>query len=120
MRLSFSNRGWNEVSWEELQKIAADMGFAGIEVYNLHQSEELIGRGAPFHKYNTQATARALRENGLEIPVFDTSIDLSMENGGTGNERPNADSREECLATVRALMDVAKNIQGISAMNRNR
>ena len=110
MRLSFSNRGWNEVSWEELQKIAADMGFAGIEVYNLHQSEELIGRGAPFHKYNTQATARSLRENGLEIPVFDTSIDLSMENGGTGNERPNADSREECLATVRALMDVAKNM----------
>ena len=110
MKLSFSTRGWSEISWEEMQNIAEDLKFAGIEVYNLHQSPELISRGGPFHKYNTQATARTLRENHLEIPVLDTSIDLSMQDGGVGNSAPNAENREGYIAILKDLMDVARNM----------
>ena len=35
MKLSFSTRGWPELSWEEMMETALDMGFSGIEVYNL-------------------------------------------------------------------------------------
>lgn len=35
MKLSFSTRGWAELNWEELQDIALDQRFGGIEVYNL-------------------------------------------------------------------------------------
>ena len=68
MKLSFSTRGWQGFSWEEMLETAIDMGFAGVEVYNLHSSDDLIDRGGPFHKYTTAATARALREKQLSIP----------------------------------------------------
>ena len=32
MNLSFSTRGWPELSWDEMIDTALDMGFAGIEV----------------------------------------------------------------------------------------
>ena len=78
MKLSFSTRGWPGFSWNEMMETAADMGFAGIEVYNLHSSAALTDKGGPFHKYNAQATARELRERQLTIPCFDTSADISL------------------------------------------
>jgi len=53
------------------------MKFQGIEVYNLHQAEALTDRNGPFHRYHQSETIRQLRENGLRIPCFDTSLDLS-------------------------------------------
>ena len=35
MNLSFSTRGWPGLSWDEMMNIAEEMGFSGIEVYNL-------------------------------------------------------------------------------------
>ena len=111
MKLSFSTRGWTEFSWEEMQELAEEMHFEGIEVYNLHQTPAFVGKGGPFHKYNTQATARTLRDKKLEIPVFDSSIDISCEDGGIGNSAPNAANREELLEILRQLIDVARNMQ---------
>ena len=79
MNLSFSTRGWLDVSWEENIQTALDMRFGGIEVYNIHKTPALTDRGGPFHKYNTAATVRQLREKKLTIPVFDTSCDISSE-----------------------------------------
>ncbi len=110
MKLSFSTRGWTEIGWEELQKIATDLHFNGIEVYNLHQSAEFTQRGGPFHKYSMQATARELRENKLEIPILDTSIDISREDGGIGNAERNATDRDGLLETVKELIYTAKNM----------
>ena len=94
MKLSFSTRGWPSLSWTEMTGTAIDMGFSGVEVYNLHANPALTDRGAPFHKYNTPATARELREKQLTVPCFDTSIDISAGN---------------CeLGTVTALMETAK------------
>ena len=94
MKLSFSTRGWPGFSWEEMLETATDMGFAGIEVYNLHNSPALTDRGCPFHKYNTAMTARELRDKHLSVPCLDTSCDISVDG--------------DAVATVKALMDTAR------------
>ena len=53
------------------------MKFQGIEVYNLHQADALTDWNGPFHRYHQSETIRQLREHGLRIPCFDTSLDLS-------------------------------------------
>ena len=84
MKLSFSTRGWGDLSWEELLDSALDMKFSGIEVYNLFKFPSLTGRGGPFHKHSVAATIRALRDKKLYIPCLDTSLDLS-ECTGSGD-----------------------------------
>ena len=96
MNLSFSTRGWLNVSWEENLSTALTMRFEGIELYNVHKCQELTGRGGPLHKYNTAATVRMLHEKGLKIPCMDTSCDVSQE----GNQ--------ESIVTV---MEIAHDIQ---------
>ena len=95
MKLSFSTRGWPELSFAEMLDTASDMGFSGVEVYNLHAFEELTDRGGPFHRYNTAATARLMREKQLSIPCFDTSCDLSFD--------------PAVIRTVMDLMEIAAN-----------
>ena len=97
MNLSFSTRGWPELSWEEMISTAKDMGFSGIEVYNLQKQSAMQDRGGPFHKYQAAATARQLRENQLNIPCFDTSCDLS--------------SQDDCVEILSSLMETARNTQ---------
>ena len=58
---------------------ASDMGFSGVEVYNLHTLPSMTEKGGPFHKYNVASTARQIRERNLTIPCFDTSCDISGE-----------------------------------------
>ena len=77
MKLSFSTRGWPNLSWDEMMDTALEMGFSGIEVYNLPKFDPMLDRGGPFHKYQAAATVRQLREKNLQIPCFDTSCDLS-------------------------------------------
>ena len=79
MKLSFSTRGWPNLSFDEMLEVASDMGFSGVEVYNLAKFDPLLEKGGPFHKYNTAATVRHLRELGLSIPCFDTSLDISFD-----------------------------------------
>ena len=95
MNLSFSTRGWQEKSWEENLSTALTMHFGGIELYNVHKSQTLIGRGGPLHKYNTAATVRTLREKELKIPCQDTSWDVSVE-----------DSTDDILQVLQIAHDV--------------
>ena len=77
MKLSFSTRGWGDLSWEELLDSALDMKFTGIEIYNPYKFAAMTGRGGPFHKHKCAATIRQLRDLKLTIPCIDTSMDLS-------------------------------------------
>jgi len=97
MKLSFSTRGWPGLSWEEMLETALDMGFSGVEVYNLPKFDPLLDRSGPFHKYQTAATVRQLREKKLEIPCFDTSCDLTSD--------------PVAVETLSDLMEVARNTQ---------
>ena len=97
MKLSFSTRGWPGLSWNDMLDTAQEMGFSGVEVYNLPKFAPLTDRGGPFHKYQTAATVRQLRDKGLTIPCFDTSCDLSSD--------PTA------VTTLLSLMEVAHDAQ---------
>ena len=81
MKLSFSTRGWQHLGWAELLETAVESGLNGLEIYDLPKREDLVSRGGAFHKYNTVATVRQLRENALQIPCLDTSCDLSLTGG---------------------------------------
>ncbi len=78
MNLSFSTRGWNHLPWEEQVRDADEMGFQGIEPYNIQEFPSLSGRGGAFHAYKLNETLRELKKCKIEIPCFDTSIDLSV------------------------------------------
>ena len=95
MKLSFSTRGWPGFSFDEMLEVATDMGFSGVEVYNLPKFDALIDRGGPFHKYNTAATVRRLRDMQISIPCFDSSLDISVKGS--------------VIDEVKSLMDIAYN-----------
>ena len=97
MKLSFSTRGWENMSWDELTSTAADVGFNGIEIYNIQKSPSFTDKSGPFHKYNAIATARELKAKNIEIPCFDSSCDIS------GEESP--------VETVISMMDIAKSVK---------
>ena len=77
MKLSFSTRGWMDMHWEEMLTAAREMGFAGIEMYNVFKTPELTGKGGPLHKYSVASTVRELREKQLQTPCFDSSKDIT-------------------------------------------
>ncbi|MBR6159821.1 MAG: AMP-binding protein [Lachnospiraceae bacterium] len=77
MKLSFSTRGWSDLTFEQFMDIAAEMDFSGIEVYKLIKDKDLFVKGEAFDRYNIAATTRQLRDRGLSIPVFDGNYDLS-------------------------------------------
>ena len=79
MNLSFSTRGWGDLSWDGMLQEAVDMRFGGVEVYNLFKFPELTDRGGPFHAHKVAATIRQLRDLKLKVPCFDTSVDLSSD-----------------------------------------
>ena len=97
MNLSFSTRGWPNLTWDEMVTTALEMGFSGIEVYNLPKFDTLQAKGGPLHKYQIAATVRDLREKKLTIPCLDTSCDLSADEGA--------------VAVLTELMEVARNAQ---------
>ncbi|MBO4265901.1 MAG: AMP-binding protein [Lachnospiraceae bacterium] len=69
MKLSFSTRGWDDITWDGYLDVANEMDFAGIEVYKLTQ-DRLYGKGQAFDQYNLAATTRQLRDRKLAIPAF--------------------------------------------------
>lgn len=85
MKLSFSNRGWPEMTLDAIVSMAVDIHFSGIELYNVHLNDNFLKKGGPLNKYSIAATARMLYDKGLEIPCFDTSIDLSEEDDAVEN-----------------------------------
>ena len=96
MKLSYSTRGWNALSWDNLVDLAVEMEFDGIELCDVQKSDALVGKGGPFDRYSARATARDLRSKNLQIPVLDTTIDIS--------------EAEDHVAQVKDLIDLAVEI----------
>lgn len=92
MKLSFSTRGWNDITFDEFMDIAGEMDFAGIEVYKLIKDKDLYVKGEAFDQYNIAATTRQLRDRKLSIPIFDGNYDLT---------------RPEALEDIRKIIDIA-------------
>ncbi len=79
MRLTFSARGWHSLSWQELIDTTLENKYEGLELYNVHKYDALVGKGGPLNEYNIQATSRFLRNNKLTVPCIDTSLDISSD-----------------------------------------
>ena len=79
MKLSFSTRGWMDLTWAEILDSACEMQFEGVEPYNVLDAPQYVGKGGPFHRYSLLPTYRDLRSRRLDIPCFDSSIDVSVE-----------------------------------------
>ena len=47
MRLSFSTRGWQHLSWDELLEAAVDADLEGVEVYDLFKRPTSSSAAAP-------------------------------------------------------------------------
>ena len=92
MKLSFSTRGWNDITFDEFMDIAGEMDFAGIEVYKLIKDKDLFVKGEAFDQYNIAATTRQLRDRGLSIPIFDGNYDLT---------------KRDCIEDIKKIIDIA-------------
>ena len=66
MKLSFSTRGWQHLSWEELLVSAEESGMNGIELYDLFKRDDLIDRACPFDRYRAD---HAAKRGGGELPL---------------------------------------------------
>ena len=97
LNLSFSTRGWGNLSWQELVNDAVEMDFQGIEVYDIYKFPHLTDRGGAFHSFQAGATYRELRERQLMIPCMDSSIDFSV-------------STEEALEKLTGLIQLAAEV----------
>jgi len=80
MKLSFSTRGWKNLSWEEIKSLAVEMHFSGIEIYSMKDFSSFCDKSGPFNEYTATASIRNLREKKLSIPCLDTMIELADEN----------------------------------------
>lgn len=92
MKLSFSTRGWQGLSFEDLISISKEMRFQGFELYSLQKENSFYERGGQLHPYTVAATVRELRDKRIEIPCLDTALELSDE---------------ESFETLKWLMDMA-------------
>ena len=61
MNVSFSTRGWQQIPWEQQVQMAETMRFGGVELYNVHKTPELTGRGRSLLTPITGSTATARR-----------------------------------------------------------
>ncbi|MCR5794136.1 MAG: AMP-binding protein [Solobacterium sp.] len=108
MKLSFSTRGWSQLSFQETADIAEEMGFAGFELYDAFKFSALTAKGGPLEKFRVAGTMRSLRDRGIEIPNLDTSLDLGLEG-----------SLESVLWTIRLAGDMRISFVSAEVMTDN-
>ena len=77
MKLAFSNKGWDELSFNDILKEAKENEFTGIEIFDPIKDSKMMSKDGPFNKYNAPATVRRLKEMKIKITAFDTSYDIS-------------------------------------------
>ncbi len=77
MNLSFSTRGWDLLSWNDITSAAVENGFQGVELYQIHNNPQFYDKSGPFNRYKISATVRDLRDNKISIACLDTSLELT-------------------------------------------
>ena len=98
MKLSFSTKGWHDHTFDEFCDIASSLGFAGVEIHNIH-GPMFTSRDGVFYDYAAAATLRRLYEKKLSLPCLDTLIDPS-----------DASRADESEAEIRHAMEIAENL----------
>ncbi len=99
MKLSFSTKGWHDRTFDEFCEMAASLGYAGVEIHNLHGQMFVDETGHPYD-YAAAATLRRLYERKLTIPCLDVLSDPS-----------NAAEAATCEAEIRHALEVATTLR---------
>ena len=73
MNLSFSTRGWPDLSWDAMIETALNMGFSGVEVYNLPKFDHR-GKEIAYTVVEQNLPPGWQAEYGPVIPVGDSEI----------------------------------------------
>ena len=76
MKLSFSIKNWNDISWSEFCDVAENTRMSGIEIYDVG-SELFKGKGSPTNPELAAASRRSLVSKGLQIACVTTSGDFT-------------------------------------------
>ena len=70
MKLSFSTKGWKGDSFRHFCDTAAELGFAGIELYDLH-ADNFADKYSPANPVMAAAIRRDLMERKLSLSCLD-------------------------------------------------
>ncbi len=98
MKLSFSTFGWTGCTWDELCRMACDIGFAGIEIHNIHEPV-FSGKSKIFDPATANAAYRDMVDRGIRIPCIDTSCDIS-----------NPDKKDASVHEIKTYIDNARSL----------
>ena len=76
MKLSFSIRNWNDLSWNDLCEVAAGTRMSGIELYDIN-GPVFQGKSSPVNPELAAQTRRRLVGDGLQVPCISTAADFT-------------------------------------------
>ena len=76
MKLSFSIRNWDNISWQEFLDAAQNTRMAGIEIYDV-RGPVFRGKTSPTNPELSAVTRRELIARGLSIPCAGTVTDFT-------------------------------------------
>ena len=79
MKLSFSVKGWEDYSWQDLMNLANENSIKGIDLCP-DSNANLFEKNAEFDKYNSGATIRSMKDKGLAVPCVCYSTDIADDN----------------------------------------
>ena len=78
MKLSFSVKGWEDISWQELEAYAVENDYSGIDL-KPDDNEVYMSKSNSFDKYNSGATLRAMKDKGLIVPCVCYNLDIATD-----------------------------------------
>ena len=78
MNLSFSIQNWTEPSWADFCSVAAEVGLAGVEIYDI-KGRAFTGKDSPLNPQLAARTRRSLIRQNLRVPCLDTVNDFVSE-----------------------------------------
>lgn len=86
MKLSFSVKGWEDYSWQDFNDLAIENNFKGIDLCP-EANKALFDKNGEFDKYNSGATIRAMRDNGLAVPCVCYNLDIAAGSAADSAEK---------------------------------
>ena len=79
MKFAFSSKGWHNVGFDEMCKIAKELKYDGIELHNTHGAL-FTDKDSAFYNYKSAAAVRRLYEIKLKYSTLARSYSLIIIN----------------------------------------
>ncbi len=107
MKLSFSIRNWNDLSWNAFCEAAIGTKMKGVEIYNV-RNRIFDGKSSPFQPAHAASSRRFLTNQGLSVPCVDTAFDFTQRGFA-----------EEFKDSVEAAVNIGAPLVGVHTRSMN-